>query len=181
MKKSIKDRFFAKTKASDTGCLEWTAATDKDGYGKFWDGVSVKRAHRFAYEYFIGPIGNDLLICHSCDNPKCVNPEHLWCGTNRQNMTDAKKKNRLASGEKNGVHIHPECRATGKRHGTALHPETIRRGNNHPLAILTEAQVVAIRSKYNVGGITTMELAREHGVSRSTISMIINRKTWKHI
>ena len=78
-------------------CWEWTAGLHSSGYG--WFGVSghAKRSHRIAYELTHGLIPHGLKVCHSCDNRKCCNPCHLFCGTNQDNMDDMKAKERQAS------------------------------------------------------------------------------------
>lgn len=96
---SIRERFDSKTQQQSNGCVLWTGANDgRRGYGKFaLNGVSV-RAHRLAWEWANGPIPDGLHVCHSCDNPSCVNVEHLWLGTHAQNMDDMKAKGRAARG-----------------------------------------------------------------------------------
>jgi hypothetical protein len=85
--KTTLDRFLKKIKISNNDCWEWQAQIDQGGYGKFQSGF----AHRWSYRYYKGdPTG--LLVCHSCDNRKCVNPNHLWLGTHRDNMNDMVKK-----------------------------------------------------------------------------------------
>ena len=98
---SIEDRFFSKVKYS-TGCWEWNAYKNKDRYGVFLK-KSKQRilAHRWSYEYFRGPLGK-LLCCHECDNPSCVNPFHLFKGTQSENMKDSWAKGRHA--ESNVTH-----------------------------------------------------------------------------
>ena len=85
-------------KLGDDGCWIWTAALDQDGYGKFRGevlGVSLNKAHRFSWAYHtqsIIPPG--MMVCHSCDNPRCVNPGHLWLGSAKDNVLDMDRKNR---------------------------------------------------------------------------------------
>lgn len=89
----ILDRFFRFVQKKPSGCWEWTGSKDKDGYGKFSLNGDM-RAHRASYVLFIGKLKNGLFVCHSCDNPSCVNPEHLWQGTPKDNITDMYKKKR---------------------------------------------------------------------------------------
>ncbi len=74
-------------------CWLWTGALDKDGYGVFATELTNK-AHRASYYMFNGPIPKNLCVCHKCDTPSCVNPKHLWLGTNRENSQDMLSKNR---------------------------------------------------------------------------------------
>ena len=76
-------------------CWEWTGLKYPSGYGRF----CKKYAHRFSYEIHKGEIYNNLKVCHSCDNPSCVNPEHLWLGTQKDNVQDRDKKGRGIGGD----------------------------------------------------------------------------------
>lgn len=84
-----------------SGCWIWHGSTVSNGYGTLSVG-RTKLAHRYAYETFVGPIGQGLDCCHKCDNRKCVNPWHLFLGTRRDNMRDCVAKNRQAKGEYSG-------------------------------------------------------------------------------
>lgn len=89
-----KERFLNKIIISKNGCWEWIARKNKGGYGTFQLNKKPILAHRFSYLIFKGEFFNGLLVCHKCDNPKCVNPEHLWLGTQKENMLDCYKKGR---------------------------------------------------------------------------------------
>jgi hypothetical protein len=90
----------------ETGCWQWIASKINIGYGIIKIKGKKVLAHRFAYEYFIGSI-NNLNVLHKCDNPKCCNPDHLFLGTQKDNMIDCKNKNRNHKpiGELCGKHI----------------------------------------------------------------------------
>lgn len=108
MTRATEDLFWAKVHKGPS-CWCWTARKARDGYGKFnmsTGRVKPKRitvlAHRFAYELTRGPIPPGMFVMHSCDNPSCVNPEHLSVGTHRANMADMVRKGRQAHTERHG-------------------------------------------------------------------------------
>jgi len=95
------DRFFKKVLiAPFHECWEWLAYKSWDGYGYFNSGKRNELAHRFSYRMFIGEIPISLCVLHKCDNPSCVNPEHLFIGTNDDNVKDKVQKTRQACGER---------------------------------------------------------------------------------
>lgn len=144
------EKFWARVNKT-AGCWEWTASLNGWGYGQ----VSFRGArvgtHRISWILTNGDISDGLLVCHKCDNPKCVNPDHLFLGTQQDNMTDMISKDRHAAGSKDGR------------------------------AKLNETTVVDIRKEYSLGETTHKLLAIKYGVSQSAIRFIIIRRTWKHV
>jgi len=190
------DRFMEKVVViGESGCWVWVGSLAKAGYGTFNSGKGqTQNAHRWAYKHFVGPIDDGLFVCHRCDVPACVNPSHLFLGTNAENMRDMTAKNRQAKGVKHGSYLHPERRACGARSGARLHPESRARGDRNgsrlyperrprgetnPAAKLTDTQVIDIRELHAAGGISQRRLAERFNVSRSLIGLIVHRKIWK--
>jgi hypothetical protein len=89
-------------KRSTDECWEWTGRKSYKGYGRMKIACKHIQAHRFSYELFIGKIPKGICVCHTCDNPPCVNPNHLFLGTNLDNVHDRDRKGRKALGENNG-------------------------------------------------------------------------------
>lgn len=150
-------------------CWAWAGARlarKGANYGRFWTGEREMKAHRFSYELHIGPIPADLLVCHSCDNPPCVNPGHLFLGTHDDNMRDKWEKGRNCYGDKNGSRACPESRP---------------RGESSPVAKISDAQATEAYGLYHQDGWKQVELAERFGVSQSLVSQIVRaegRYTW---
>jgi hypothetical protein len=122
------ERFNKKYIINDvTDCWEWTAALNNIGYGMFrWASNKMRSAHRVSYELFNGPIPDGMAVCHKCDNPKCVNPEHLWTGTLKQNAQDMVAKGRSGRGMFGYKHKFGTCEHCG-----AIRPvNTLARNHN---------------------------------------------------
>lgn len=149
----------------DSGCHEWQSTINSSGYGLFKVSSTVGNvsAHRFAYELAHGKIPDGLFVCHKCDNRKCVNPEHLFLGTQARNIQDAVAKGRFTHGRAN---LTPELQQLP--------------GSLNPAAKLTESEVLVIR-KLLVEGFTATGIAKRYKVNLQTICNIRDRKTWKHI
>lgn len=137
--------------ADERGCMEWTGARDQDGYGRLQIAGRQERAHRiaFALSNAVAPAG--LMVCHTCDNPACCNPAHLWLGTNRDNQVDSVVKGR--------------------------HPRVGHAGQDNGRAKLTEDQVAEAIGLIAAGK-TNVEIAAAFGVGHATISAIRRRKSW---
>lgn len=140
-----------------TGCLEWQRGK-RGGYGRLYDGERVVDTHRLAYELWVGPIPNGLDVLHSCDNPSCIAPKHLWCGTHQQNMKDRDAKGRQRSG-------------ANKMRGRA----SSIRGAKHPLARLRSADQA--RTIF-VDPRPALDIAIEHNISTSSVYAIKHRRLW---
>ena len=97
-RKTVKDRIREKVEISEDGCWNWTAERRPDGYGLIWKDGGRQRAHRVSYAAFCEPITEEDVICHKCDNRRCVNPEHLFKGTRGDNNRDTSTKQRFPMG-----------------------------------------------------------------------------------
>lgn len=162
------DFFWQRVKIGDsTECWPWEKGRDGHGYGAVWNGTRLIKTHRRAYELAHGPIPEGMLVCHTCDNPPCCNPAHLWIGTTYQNAMDREKKKR---GDNSGKHL-----IRWKQE----HPERILRGKQCTWAKLTEDQVLEI---YQHKGLLTVDAAAEKfQVNRITLHDIWARRTWRHL
>ena len=132
------------------GCWNWTGPPTWDGYGQFHCGGET-RTHRVSYKYFFREIPEGLLVRHSCNNRRCVNPLHLELGTHQDNMNDRNLAGRQArpKGEKNGM------------------------------AVLTEEEVTRIREMISSGQHKQYEIAEVFCVSASLISHIKHGRYWR--
>lgn len=148
------ERFFRNISFSShvQDCWIWEGLKNKGGYGRIVVNQKEIPAHRYSYILHKGSIPPKHFVCHHCDNPSCVNPEHLFMGTPSENSRDRHKK---------GMH----------RDDT---------GSKHPMALLDEEKVQTIRLLLKDGKQGSI-LAKKFGVSSACIYSIKSRKTWKHI
>lgn len=140
------DRFWIRVAKTDH-CWYWMGGRVPSGYGTFYGTY----AHRFSYELAHGTIPDGHEVCHTCDVPSCVRPEHLYLATHRENMRDAVRKGRF--------HGNAQC---GEAHGNTR---------------LTDAQVIEIRQSHE----KTCDIARRLGIHRSVVGDARRRKTFKHL
>ncbi len=159
MKIDLKKRFNNKMgKLDKNGCIPWLGAP-RGRYGaiQICDKNSKYRynytqlAHRISYELFVGEIPEGMCVCHKCDNRKCVNPNHLFLGTHKQNTTDMVNKNRC----------------------------NMKNGENHFHSKLTDKDIPKIFDLYKK--LSQRKIAKIFNVSQTSIAFVLKRKTWIHI
>jgi hypothetical protein len=147
-------RFLANVQQSD-GCWTWTAAVNRQGYGVTRPLPGGSRlAHRVSWELHRGTIPSGALVCHHCDNPPCVNPEHLFLGTIADNHRDMCLKGRASGGS--------------------------MRGSAHPRARLSAEEVRQVRILASLG-VTQSWMAERFAISRPAISHIVAGRCWKRL
>lgn len=156
----VEERFWQKADKSggENSCWQWTASKNRRGYGRICKGRNGKArvigyAHRIAYEIAKGPIPEGQCVLHTCDNPSCVNPAHLFVGTHADNMADMIAKGRAIH---NGL--------KGESNGRAK------------LTVKSILEIRAMRDKATYG-----EIGKMFGVASSTIGRIISLEKWAHV
>jgi hypothetical protein len=158
----LEERFWEKVnKKSPEECWEWTAVKNLQGYGNIHIGSKTDGsyrtlvAHRVSWEMHYGPIPDGLCVLHRCDNPACVNPNHLSLGTQLENIQDMLNKGRES----------------------LSHP---RPGEENGFAKLTTVQVLEIRQRAAQGE-SMRQIAKEFGTDYTNVWLIVRRKAWKHV
>lgn len=153
---SMEDRFWRfVVKGDESECWEWTGSLNNKGYGKIGENAPSRKtmlAHRASYVLHNGEIPNGFVVCHRCDNPKCVNPSHLFIGTNIDNVADMIAKGRDYRGEPRKGELHPGAKITA---------DIVRsiRNDDRPLSVI----------------------GKEYNITKGHVSNIKRGKVWKHI
>tara|TARA_R110000868_G_scaffold131618_1_gene341717 strand:+ start:205 stop:681 length:477 start_codon:yes stop_codon:yes gene_type:complete len=140
---------------NENHCWIWNGAKDKNGYGITSQNKKTLKVHRLMYEIYYAESLKELHCLHTCDNPSCVNPLHLFAGTNLDNVRDKINKGRCYTG--------------------------YQKGENNGASKLKDNDVIEIRKLYNTGKYTTTKLGEMYKIHRSTISYIVNNKTYTHL
>lgn len=183
------------------GCWDWKGSINKSGYTQFYLKSKNTTGHRTSWIIHKGEIPETMCVCHICDNPRCVNPDHLFLGTHKENTQDMIKKERrviIRKIEKNNynkifemysnnipqheiANIYGVTQTTISKILLKKFSKRTQIGSSNQKAVFTEDQVLKIRKEYQEKGKGCWVLSKKYGVSHSTIKRIINRKTWKHI
>lgn len=156
LEKTIEQRLAEKTDVQDNGCHVWTGMRTEKGYGLIGYNGRSWRVHRLVYELAYAPIPRGWIVCHRCDNPPCINPEHLFIGKPKDNTRDMMRKGRAAQGP------------------------GFPSGEEHPNTKLNTEAVRQIR-RLVAEGRSQRSVAKSYGVSQGTVASIAARRTWAHV
>lgn len=149
---------------AETECWTWMCGKSRLGYGKMSIGKKCIRAHRFALVVSGVEIPENMCACHSCDNPSCCNPKHLWVGSQSDNQKDRAAKGRSSRGERNPSKTHPELFC----------------GENNHASMLTDEIVSELRKNPPIGlNMSTESL--KYSISPEAFRSAIVGDTWKHV
>lgn len=157
-KENAEDRFWRRVYKTNR-CWLWTGGKFRGGYGQFMLGDKNIKAHRYSFQLHVGGIPDGLFVCHNCDNPSCVNPDHLFLGTPKDNVADMIKKNRRVdtSGELNGQSKISMKIADEIRHKYSLN----------------DSKFPGSRKKYS-----QQKIGKEYGLSQAAVGKIIRNEMW---
>lgn len=171
---NAKERFEGKVeRVTESGCWIWLGGVTGSGYGALGVDNKVKSTHRVSWNLYHGEIPEGLCVLHTCDTKLCVNPSHLFLGTNKDNTADMLKKGR---GPSLAQRAHSN-RKRGAAHPSVIKPECLKRGVEHHSAKIKESDVLDIRNSKETG----VYLARVYGLSTVTVSRIRRRMIWRHV
>lgn len=205
----IVDRLLSRIKVNAAGCFEWQRSRNKAGYGKVTFNGRQQLAHRVSFAVFRNADIDSLFVCHHCDNPCCINPSHLFLGTCKDNMDDAKIKGRLSSGSRvlsskmreeevmAAVRLYESGETSGQiasRFGVSASSiygiisgkkwtsvtGRHRRSLPSPRVRMTPEAVRDVRSMV-ASGVPTRVAGRKYGINSGMVSKICLRQIWKNI
>lgn len=151
---SIAELFRTRTSTNEAGCIEWNGSRNRGGYGTVGLNGKIMITSRIAWELRYGEIPAGMFVLHRCDNRCCINPDHLFLGTQQDNIADMKRKGRAKSGG--------------------------ARGKQLPQTKISEDDARSIRAMY-ASGCKQKELAHKFGVTQSAVSMIVTGRNWKYV
>ena len=149
--KTPNDAFMARSVMRDSGCIEWIGSRDSNGYGQLRINKKLVKAHRYAVEQKTGPIPFGMVVMHICDNPRCVNVDHLRIGTYTDNVRDMDAKGRRVNNQARGMASYN--------------------------AKITDDDVKAIRSDNR----RQIDIAASYGIAQTVVSKIKLYQAWSHV
>lgn len=150
----VSERFFEKVEpVTESGCWLWTASTNRSGYGQFMIKPRPYLAHRVSWSLLRGSIPEGMHVLHKCDTPACVNPDHLFLGTDADNVKDMYAKGRQGLGN----------RLCGERHGMAKIP------------------VDVVKAVFLADSGTQKQIAERFGITESSVNAIRSGRQWSSV
>ncbi len=163
-KENTQDYILSRISKAKNDCWIWTGTIGSDGYGKAKRDGKTVRAHRLSYAFYKGDIPANTCVCHRCDTPLCVNPDHLWIGSHIENELDKTQKGRRSPSP------------------SVSHPERLPKGESHHKAKLLDGTVEVIY-QMGVQNMTAEQIKEslELEVHPSSINRIISGKGWSHL